>query len=179
MTVSFRIQVLFSIADLDAPSENSGMRPAEEDVDAEEAEAESEEPSFPVRTAITISKGPGQGGLTVDAVAEDGLFVIDAVSFYKDEQQALDMSAEGDWKRRALYMGPEVRSFTFSSFSIKGSRSCATQFEALDEGLQEQFEAFLEVSGSAFQRLACCSSSHAASGTRHQLEPCSLHPRPR
>lgn len=102
-----RIQVLFSIADLDAPSENAEMRPAEEE-DMEPEEAESEEPSFPVRTAITVSKGAGQGGLTVDAVAEDGLFVIDAVSFYKDEQQALDMSAEGDWKRRALYMGPEV-----------------------------------------------------------------------
>lgn len=104
------IQVLFSIADLDAPNPANETQATQDEAEAsEEASAEAdEEPSFPVRAAITISKGPGQGGLTVDAVAEDGLFVIDAVAFYGDEKQALDMSAEGDWKRRALYMGPEV-----------------------------------------------------------------------
>lgn len=106
-----RIQVLFSLADLDAPSPQP-QQPVAEQEEGEMLEEEDSEPEFPVRAAITISKGPGQGALTVDAVAEDGLFVIDAVSFYKNDKEALDMSAEGDWKRRALYMGPEVSSLT-------------------------------------------------------------------
>ena len=61
-----------------------------------------------MRTAITITK-EGKGALTIDATAQDGLFMVDSITYYKNEKVANDMSADGDWNRRALYMGPEVR----------------------------------------------------------------------
>jgi complement component 1 Q subcomponent-binding protein len=94
---------------------------------AAEGSGEPSDAGFPVRTAITISKGDDSGALTIDAVAQDGMFMIDSVAFYPDAKVGLDMTADGDWQRRALYMGPE--------------------FDALDESLQEEFEAFLEERG--------------------------------
>lgn len=35
--------------------------------------------------------------------------MVDSITYYKNEKVANDMSADGDWNRRALYMGPEVR----------------------------------------------------------------------
>lgn len=128
------IKVLFSIADIDNSPENENDPEHEEGEEAAAAEPaeESEEDdssseSLPIRTAITISKGAGQGAMTIDAVAQDGVFLVDNISLYKDEKLATDLTSEADWSRRGLYMGPA--------------------FDHLDEALQTDFENFLEERG--------------------------------
>ncbi|CEH17648.1 regulatory protein suaprga1 [Ceraceosorus bombacis] len=69
----------------------------------------------------------GKGALTLDAQAEDGQFTVENISYYKDAKLATDLSADADWARRGLYIGP--------------------QFETLDENVQAQFEAFLNERG--------------------------------
>lgn len=94
----------------------------------EEAEGEDGEMSgvFPIRCSITITKPTG-GALTVEALAQDGIFSIETVSYYKDANLATDLSAEGDFTRRGKYLGP--------------------QFEHLDVSVQEGFEAWLAERG--------------------------------
>ncbi|PWN46084.1 mitochondrial glyco protein [Ceraceosorus guamensis] len=111
------IRVLFSIGDIDT---------SENDFEEEEGSEEEQEAGFPVRCAITISK-EGKGALTLDAQAEDGQFTVENISYYKDAKLATDLSADADWARRGLYIGP--------------------QFETLDENVQAQFEAFLNERG--------------------------------
>ncbi|RUO95976.1 mitochondrial glyco protein [Jimgerdemannia flammicorona] len=53
--------------------------------------------------------------------------MIESIVFYHDPAIAGDQSAEADWKRRGLYMGP--------------------QFSELDEGVQVLFERYLEERG--------------------------------
>ena len=48
--------------------------------------------------------------MTIDAVAQDGVFLVDNISLYKDEKLATDLTSEADWSRRGLYMGPAVSS---------------------------------------------------------------------
>lgn len=114
------IRVLFSIGDID--SSEAEMDESDE-VDVKEDE---DGPAFPVRCAITISK-QNNGALTIDAQAVDGAFNIQNISFYRDDKLATDLTADADWARRGLYIGP--------------------QFETLDEGVQAQFESFLEERG--------------------------------
>lgn len=47
--------------------------------------------------------------MTIDAQAVDGAFSIENISFYKDAKLATDLTAEADWARRGLYIGPQVR----------------------------------------------------------------------
>lgn len=42
-------------------------------------------------------------------MAQEGLFVIENISFYADGRLGTEMTAEADWKRRGLYIGPQVR----------------------------------------------------------------------
>ncbi|GAA5890489.1 hypothetical protein JCM5296_005061 [Sporobolomyces johnsonii] len=124
------IRLIFSISDLDAEHD------AEPYVDEDGADAGSggvgdeavsaSEQAFPVETSITITK-PSGGALTIDAVAQDGLFTINNISFYPDANVALGMTSEDDWKRQGLYMGPA--------------------FDNLDEGVQSEFEQYLEERG--------------------------------
>ncbi|CAO1625061.1 unnamed protein product [Parajaminaea phylloscopi] len=124
-----KIRVLFSIGDIDAGMEEDGF----DDDDAagpngssaNSEGGEDDEPALPVRCAITITKP--NGALTIDAQSEHGQFRIENISFYKDANLASELTAEADWKRRGLYIGP--------------------QFPTLDDSLQEQFQAFLEERG--------------------------------
>jgi complement component 1 Q subcomponent-binding protein len=113
------IRVLFSIAEIENPAES------QVDEDGNPIENE-DEPAFPVRCAITITKPTG-GALSVDCNADNGAFVVDNISYYADSTLATDLTAEADWKRRGLYVGP--------------------QFEQLDAGVQESFERYLEERG--------------------------------
>jgi len=117
-----KIRMLFSIADIDSP--------AEPEFTAEEGEAasetESQDASFPIRTSVTVTK-LGKGALSIDAIVQDGAFIVDNISFYKDETLANDVTSEADWKRRGLYIGP--------------------QFDHLDVNVQELFERYLEERG--------------------------------
>jgi complement component 1 Q subcomponent-binding protein len=129
------IRIIFSVGDLDR---------------VEMEEEEPNDPSIPLRTAITVTKvehpsliipgaradpnlpppphtQPGNGALTFDAIVQDGVFIIDTVSFYGDDKLATDLSSEADWKRRGLYVGPD--------------------FTHLEESLQTNFESFLEERG--------------------------------
>jgi len=42
----------------------------------------------------------------MDLLVENEAFVIDSAQFYSNAKLAEDMTAEGDWKRRATYVGP-------------------------------------------------------------------------
>jgi len=46
--------------------------------------------------------------MSMDAVCQEGAFVVENLSFYDDAKLATDLSAEADWKRRGLYIGPQV-----------------------------------------------------------------------
>ena len=41
------------------------------------------------------------------------MFTIDNISFYNDAKLATDLTSEGDWKRRGLYIGPDVSPHSF------------------------------------------------------------------
>jgi hypothetical protein len=60
-------------------------------------------------------------------MCQDGAFVIDSVSFYPSKALGTELTAEADWKRRGLYIGP--------------------QFDTLDVGVQEELERFLQERG--------------------------------
>ncbi|ORZ12230.1 mitochondrial glyco protein [Absidia repens] len=113
------ISVLFSISDINN-GETDGFLPDEDEV------TEEDEVSFPVRASVTIEKN-GKGAVTIDTVAQDGEMAVESVMYYKDGKLASDASAESDWQRRGLYIGP--------------------QFGELDEGLQSLFEKYLEERG--------------------------------
>ncbi|GJN88931.1 hypothetical protein Rhopal_001902-T1 [Rhodotorula paludigena] len=125
------IRLIFSISDLDAEQDVPEAYAEEEGADVgsggvgDEAAGPSEH-NFPVETSITITKNSG-GALTIDAVAQDGLFTINNIAYYPDADVALGMTSEDDWKRQGLYMGPA--------------------FDNLDEGVQSEFEAYLEERG--------------------------------
>jgi len=112
------VRVMFSIADIQTEQES--------EFEEEATEAENEEApahSYPIRCSVSITKGNAGGALTVDAMCQDGTFIIDNISFYNDAKVGTELSAEADWTRRGLYIGP--------------------QFDTLDVGVQEEFEKFL------------------------------------
>lgn len=49
----------------------------------------------------------GKGVVTIDTVAQDGEMAIESVMFYGDSKLAGEQSAEADWQRRGLYIGPQ------------------------------------------------------------------------
>ncbi|KAH9074305.1 regulatory protein suaprga1 [Lactarius deliciosus] len=114
------IRLIFSIADLQGNEDNLESH-------EEEGTSEDMESSYPLRCSLTVTKPSVPGALSIDAVCQEGAFVVENVSFYKDSTLATDLTAEADWKRRGLYIGP--------------------QFETLDVSLQEEFEKFLQERG--------------------------------
>lgn len=60
----------------------------------------------------------------MDLLVENEAFVIDSAQFYSDAKLAEDMTAEGDWKRRATYVGPR-------ECSLSGDHIQARQFTNL------------------------------------------------
>jgi complement component 1 Q subcomponent-binding protein len=60
-------------------------------------------------------------------MCQEGAFAIDNVSFYPSAALGTELTAEADWKRRGLFIGP--------------------QFETLDVGVQEELEKFLAERG--------------------------------
>ncbi len=59
------------------------------------------------------------GAINVDALCDEGAFLLENISFYNDTEIGTELTAESDWKRRGLYVGP--------------------QFEQLDPSVQEEF----------------------------------------
>ncbi|KAI8974897.1 mitochondrial glycoprotein [Pilobolus umbonatus] len=120
-----KIRVIFSISDINNAATDD-LLPEDGLGAAIEEEEEEDAPSFPVRASVTIEK-EGQGAVTVDTVAQDGEIAVESVMYYKDGKLADEQSAEADWQRRGLYMGP--------------------QFSELDENLQVLIERYLEERG--------------------------------
>ncbi|THH14248.1 hypothetical protein EW146_g6060 [Bondarzewia mesenterica] len=125
------IRLIFSIADI--------QNAEEADMEQEESEAgatEEEElnTSYPLRCSFSITKVPSTiafpsapGALTIDAMCQEGTFIVDNISFYTDGKLATELTADADWKRRGLYIGP--------------------QFDTLDVGVQDEFDKFLQERG--------------------------------
>lgn len=94
--------------------------------DNEGDDFEENEPSYPARVTVTVSK-PNTGALQVEAIAQDGMIVIDNVFYHRTARLATEDSVEADWERRGSYGGPP--------------------FGNLDEDLQVIMERFLDERG--------------------------------
>lgn len=105
-----------SIAPADRP-ELADEEGAQDEDDSEQ------EPSFPSHCFITVER-PNRGALQIQAVAQDGMMVIENVHYYKDPSLVEPNSRELENKARNMYMGPP--------------------FGNLDEDLQLLFEKYLE-----------------------------------
>ncbi|KAF9495151.1 mitochondrial glycoprotein [Pleurotus eryngii] len=121
------VRMIFSIADIAAEDEEADFNEGEEAAGQEGEDSEDPLHSYPIRASLSITKTNGPGALNVDMMCQDGHFIIDSISFYRDSQLGTELTAEADWKRRGLYIGP--------------------QFESLDVLVQEEFEKFLQERG--------------------------------
>ncbi|KAF9104496.1 Mitochondrial acidic protein mam33 [Mortierella sp. AM989] len=136
------IKIVFSVSDINSADEEDELDLEELEDDGQQQqqqpdqslsasgdEEEEEEGddldslTFPVRCLITISK-PSAGSISIDAIAQDGAFVVESISNIKDSTLATASTAESDWEKRGLYSGPP--------------------FAELDENLQITFEKYLE-----------------------------------
>ncbi|KAF9225704.1 regulatory protein suaprga1 [Gyrodon lividus] len=115
------IRVMFSIADIQNVEEPEYEQ---EDAEAEESDAVQ---SYPIRVSFSVTKNNAKGSINVDTMCQEGAFIVDNISFYPDAQLGTELTAEADWKRRGLYIGP--------------------QFDTLDVSVQEEFEKFLQERG--------------------------------
>lgn len=107
-----------------APEDN--VSPADRPELDDEIDEDAREPSFPARANIKIER-LGKGALAIEAVAQDGDFVIENLYYFPSADLAEPKTAEQDWERRALYTGPP--------------------FGNLDEDLQILLEKYLEERG--------------------------------
>jgi complement component 1 Q subcomponent-binding protein, mitochondrial len=41
-------------------------------------------------------------------MCQEGVFVVENISFYNDAKLVTELTADADWKRRGLYIGPQV-----------------------------------------------------------------------
>ncbi|KAJ3519483.1 hypothetical protein NMY22_g13178 [Coprinellus aureogranulatus] len=113
------IRLIFSIADIQSePEDYEG---------AESEEPEQSNSDYPIRVSVSITKANAPGALNIDAVVQEGQFMTENVSFYDDAKIGTELTAEADWKRRGMYIGP--------------------QFDTLDLGLQEEIDKFLQERG--------------------------------
>lgn len=106
-----------------AAGKDNGNIAAEEEDDVFDEE---DEPSFPARVNVTIEK-PNQGALQIEAIAQDGMMVIENIFYHKDANLATAQTADADWERRGVYAGPP--------------------FGNLDEDLQVLLERYLDERG--------------------------------
>ncbi|CAG8510064.1 7197_t:CDS:2 [Ambispora gerdemannii] len=128
------LRLLFSVSEVTSSESSSDSFSDEDDYDsdgddsvsdenAEDEDDDLSEGTFPIRCVLTQAKG----ALAFELTCEDGVFIIDSISYYKDGNLANDLTVEGDWQRRRLYLGP--------------------RFENLDNEVQILFERYLEERG--------------------------------
>ncbi|KAI9591486.1 mitochondrial glycoprotein [Syncephalis fuscata] len=117
------ITVSFSISDINSAEESQRM---DADLDSLEKELQDEHPesaaranaeaeeleddegldTFPVEVQISVEKA-GKGVLTIDALCESGEMLVSNIIHYNDALAANEDTAEGNWKRRGIYVGPQ------------------------------------------------------------------------
>ncbi|TFK73419.1 mitochondrial glyco protein [Pluteus cervinus] len=112
------LRLMFAVADIS---------PDEKDFENEEEMDMENNPTYPIRASLAVTKNNTQGALNIDMVVQEGQFLVDNISFYKDSQLGTELTAEADWNRRGLYIGP--------------------QFDTLDLTLQEEFDKWLRERG--------------------------------
>jgi complement component 1 Q subcomponent-binding protein len=118
-----RIRVTFTIADLQSLTEEDDYNdPALDDELDEGSQGRSNrgesssndpsdedvEPAYPARLNVTIEK-PGKGAMHIETVSQDGLIQIENVSYFRKPELADANTAEKDWARQNLYIGPPFR----------------------------------------------------------------------
>lgn len=133
------IRLVFSIADIQSDAEDFE---ANAEVEGEEAD---DAAVYPLRASLNITKSNAPGALNVDMVVQEGHFLVENVSFYEDAKVGTELTAEADWKRRGMYIGPQVCCIGFLMLNI--CQYPFYQFDTLDIGLQEEFEKFLQERG--------------------------------
>lgn len=104
-----------------APEDRVAPADREELADEDDLGDEQQEPSFPAHLNITIERS-GKGALQFEAIAQDGLIVIEQVYYFKN-----NAPTKADEERADPYTGPP--------------------FGNLDEDLQVLFEKYLEERG--------------------------------
>jgi len=124
-----KIRLEFSVLDLMSPTDETefddfNMRSKGEEGAAETEDESNDTPPPPIRVNIAINKRGVEGALAIEATVQDGSFLIDGASYFAEGGLAFDSSAEGDWKRRTLYLGP--------------------QYDRLELGVQEKFDEYLK-----------------------------------
>ena len=72
--------------------------------------------------------------------------VVDNISFYKESKLATELTSEADWKRRGLYIGPQVMD-AWTCVCPRDLTTLSSQFDHLDTNVQEEFERFLDERG--------------------------------
>ncbi|KAI9728483.1 MAG: hypothetical protein M1828_003885 [Chrysothrix sp. TS-e1954] len=111
---NFKVAPEDSVAEADRP-EDEQAQPAQE-----------QEPSFPAHLHITVER-PGRGALALEAIAQDGLMIIDNVHFWKDARLVEPKTSEQETAAAKSYTGPP--------------------FGNLDEDLQVLFEKYMDERG--------------------------------
>ncbi|KAF2197670.1 mitochondrial glyco protein [Delitschia confertaspora ATCC 74209] len=102
------------------------VAPADREELNDEMDYNENQQGFPAHASIRIER-PGKGALAIEAVAQDGDFLIEDVFHFQEADLADPQTAEKDWQRRTLYTGPP--------------------FGNLDEDLQYLLEKYLEERG--------------------------------
>lgn len=92
---------MFSIADIQTEDDLEGEHEGEED-EAPPATA------MPIRASLSITKTSGPGAVNVDMICQEGSFSIENISYYDSAATGTELTAEADWNRRGLYIGPQV-----------------------------------------------------------------------
>lgn len=98
------------------------IAPADREELQDDEDVEEPEPSFQAHLNISVDR-PGKGVLEIDAIAQDGLMVIENVNFFKDKK----LLEPGNTELANTYTGPP--------------------FGNLDEDLQVLFEKYLDERG--------------------------------
>ncbi|TBU25472.1 mitochondrial glyco protein [Dichomitus squalens] len=120
------IRLIFSIADIQTEQE-ADFEEGQEGVEEGAEDADAPLHAYPIRCSFSFTKASTPGALTIDAMCQEGTFVIDNISYYSDAKVGTELTAEADWKRRGYYLGP--------------------QFDTLDISLQDEFDKFLQERG--------------------------------
>jgi len=96
------------------------------DRDELRSDDEVQEPSFPARAQVHVTK-KGKGAMTISCIVQDGDLEIEDIYFFPKAEMAEAKTADEDHARRSLYTGPP--------------------FGQLDEELQVLLENYLEERG--------------------------------
>ncbi|KIK68621.1 hypothetical protein GYMLUDRAFT_36089 [Collybiopsis luxurians FD-317 M1] len=121
------LRLTFSIVDIRGEHDEGFDNESAPEEGEDNSQEEEVLTTYPIRASLTITKSGAPGALAIDMMCQEGQFVVDNIASYKEGSLATDSTAEGDWKRRGIYMGP--------------------QFDTLDIGLQEEFDKFLQERG--------------------------------